>query len=153
MDHGNILLHNQYTNNSSGWDEIDNCVIAEYVWIDFSGIGLRSKCRTLDISEVRSLADIPDWEYGCDMHTKHIPDITELFMKPVAYFRDPFRKGNHIIVMTETFVWKDDTCTELIPTNTNFRAHAKKMFDGSLEEEPWFGIEQEYTLLSKKTKH
>lgn len=73
-------------------------------------------------------------------------------MKPVAYFRDPFRKGNHIIVMTETYRWKDASCQELEPANTNFRVHAKKIFDASLDEEPWFGIEQEYTLVGTKTK-
>ena len=37
-------------------------VIAEYIWIDGSGITLRSKARTLD-EPVKSLADIPEWNY------------------------------------------------------------------------------------------
>lgn len=37
-------------------------IIAEYIWIDGSGITLRSKARTLD-QKVNSLADIPEWNY------------------------------------------------------------------------------------------
>jgi len=40
----------------------------------------------------------------------------------------------------------------LIPANTNFRHHAKVIFDAGKEEEPWYGIEQEYTMLSSANK-
>ena len=152
MDQGHLSLYNQYVNNTSGWEEIEGCVVAEYVWIDGSGITLRSKCRTLDVEEVKSLADIPEWNYDGSSCYQAPTDNSEIIMKPVSYFRDPFRKGNHIIVMTETYKWTDGTCTTLEPANTNFRIHAKKIFDASLDEEPWFGIEQEYTLVGTKTK-
>ena len=42
-------------------DEGDNTV-AEYVWIDGSGITLRSKARTLS-KNVTCLADLPEWNY------------------------------------------------------------------------------------------
>lgn len=35
----------------------------------------------------------------------------------------------------------------MIPGNTNFRHFATKIWDSNLDEEPWYGIEQEYTLL------
>ena len=141
MDSQHLSLYNQYVNNTCGWDEVDNCVVAEYIWIDGSGITLRSKCRTLDVEEVKSLADIPEWNYDGSSCYQATTDNSEIIMKPVAYFRDPFRKGNHIIVMTETYKWTDGTCTALESANTNFRTHAKKIFDASLDEEPWFGIE------------
>lgn len=152
MDQDHLSLYNQYVNNTSGWEEITGSVVAEYVWIDGSGITLRSKCRTLSVDEVRSLADIPEWNYDGSSCYQATTDNSEIIMKPVAYFRDPFRKGKHVIVMTETFKWKDESCSELEPANTNFRTHAKRIFDASLDEEPWFGIEQEYTLVGTKTK-
>ena len=54
--------------------------------------------------------------------------------------------------MTETWKWTDGTCQQLAPANTNFRTHAKRIFDAGAHEEPWFGIEQEYTLVGTKTK-
>lgn len=46
-------------------------------------------------------------------------------MKPVAYYPDPFRGGNNIIVLTETYFWADDKFSALKPANTNFRHYAK----------------------------
>lgn len=42
-------------------DEGDSTV-AEYVWIDGSGITLRSKSKTIT-HKVTKLADIPEWNY------------------------------------------------------------------------------------------
>jgi glutamine synthetase len=33
------------------------------------------------------------------------------------------------------------------PNKTNFRHEAKKLMDQAASHEPWFGIEQEYTLF------
>jgi len=56
------------------------------------------------------------------------------------------------MVLTETFMWADTTYKALVPTNTNFRHFAKKIFDANPDEEPWFGIEQEYTILQDHTR-
>lgn len=45
------------------------------------------------------------------------------------------------MVLCEGYQWEDTTYQKKIPTNTNFRAMAKKIFDGALEEKPWYGIE------------
>ena len=127
-------------------------IVAEYVWIDGSGITLRAKCRTLNIEKVRSLADLPEWNFdgsSCYMATT---ENSEVILKPCAYFKDPFRGGENVLVMCETFKWEDQTCQRLVPANTNFRHFAKKIFDKASEEKPWFGIEQEYTLIGSKTK-
>ncbi len=73
-----------------------------------------------------------------------------MILKPVAMFKDPFRGGENILVLCETFVWADDKYTILKPANTNFRHYAKKVFEAGDHEEPWFGIEQEYAVLEKK---
>ena len=150
-DHEHLSLYNQYINNSAPWTEVDDVTVCEYVWIDGSGIILRSKCRTI-CGKVNSLADLPEWNYDGSSCYQAKTDNSEIIMRPVSYFRDPFRKGNHLMVMTETYKWTDGTCQELEPANTNFRIHAKKIMDAAADEEPWFGIEQEYTLVGTKTK-
>lgn len=52
------------------------------------------------------------------------------------------------MVMCETFQWTDATFTTLKPSNTNFRHFATQIWDALPAEKPWYGIEQEYTMLS-----
>jgi len=126
-------------------------IIAEYVWIDGTGLNLRSKAKTIT-KPVNSLADLPEWNYDGSSCYQASTHNSEVIMKPVAYYPDPFRGGNNIIVLTETYVWADDQFTTLKPANTNFRHYAKAIFDAGAHEEPWFGIEQEYSLLEVKNK-
>lgn len=125
--------------------------IAEYVWIDGSGLTLRSKAKTIT-KPINSLADLPDWNYDGSSTYQASTHNSEVIMKPVAYYPDPFRGGNNIIVMTDTYVWADEQFTTLKPANTNFRHYAKAIFDAGAFEEPWFGIEQEYTMIETKNK-
>jgi glutamine synthetase len=147
-DH-NLQLSNQY-NVLHGIDQSGK-VVAEYVWIDGSGITLRSKCKTLD-KKVNSLEDLPEWNYDGSSTYQATTENSEVILKPVAYFRDPFRQGDNVIVLAEGYVWADGKFDKLIPNNTNFRHFAKQIWDAVEHEETWYGIEQEYTLLSTLTK-
>jgi glutamine synthetase len=77
-----------------------------------------------------------------------------VLLKPVFYCRDPFREGDNIIVMCETYVWADENFTVKIPANTNFRHFAQRIFEHAAvkEQSPWYGIEQEYSLLEIQNK-
>ena len=77
---------------------------------------------------------------------------SEVILKPVAFFPDPFRKGDNILVLCECYSWEDTSYQRLLPANSNFRAHAKIIFDAVEHEKPWYGIEQEYTILENKNR-
>ena len=121
-------------------------MIAEYIWIDGTGINIRSKCKTLE-QKVEKLEDIPNWNYDGSSCYQAPTENSEIVLKPVAYFNDPFRQGDNIIVMCETFRWTDKTYTKQEPANTNFRHYAEQVWAKCPEEEPWYGIEQEYQLI------
>jgi glutamine synthetase len=151
MTETHLNLNNQY-NVLHGIDQ-GGRVVAEYVWIDGTGITLRSKCKTLD-KKVTSLADLPEWNYDGSSTYQATTENSEVILKPVAYFRDPFRGGDNVLVLAEGYVWKAGGFVALTPNNTNFRYYAEKVFNVPevKAEEPWFGIEQEYTLLGTLTK-
>ena len=123
MDKDQLFRYYNYNNL-----EQRGSIIAEYIWIDGSGLTLRSKAKTIT-RPVNSLADLPDWNFDGSSTYQASTHNSEVIMKPVAYYPDPFRGGNNIIVITETYVWADDQFTTLKPANTNFRHFAKKIFD------------------------
>jgi glutamine synthetase len=79
-------------------------IIADYIWIDGSGINLRSKARTLE-HKISHISEIPD--YYCDGSSTYMAAVeqSEVILKPVAFFKDPFRKGDNILVMCDTWMW------------------------------------------------
>jgi len=81
-------LYNQYTSELFNLDQSGK-IIAEYIWIDGSGITLRSKARTLD-KKVTCLADLPEWNYDGSSTYQATTEQSEVIIKPVAFYRDPF---------------------------------------------------------------
>jgi glutamine synthetase len=121
-------------------------IIAEYIWIDGTGLDVRSKSRTLPAA-ITDISECPEWNYDGSSTEQAPTEDSEVIMKPVAFFPDPFRGGDNILVMCATYRWANEDKTEFRPTNTNFRHFASPIFEAAVGEHPWFGIEQEYTLF------
>jgi glutamine synthetase len=115
-------------------------VIATYVWIDGSGENLRSKSRTLPKSP-GSPEDLPWWNFDGSSTGQSVGHNSDVYLKPIAIYKDPFLRGDNILVLSECYLY-DKT-----PSHTNFRSTCVDVMDKAKEELPWFGIEQEYTLL------
>jgi len=116
---------------------------AEYVWIGGrGGVGddYRCKTRILD-SAPKSVEDLPLWNYDGSSTGQAPGSDSEVFLKPVYMCPDPMRGGPHILVLCEML--KPD----MTPIPTNTRTSANAIFNKGLDEEPWYGIEQEYTLF------
>jgi len=121
-------------------------IIAEYIWIGGSGMDLRSKARTLS-GPVTDPSKLPKWNYDGSSTGQAPGEDSEVILYPQAIFKDPFRRGNNILVMCDCYT----PAGEPIPTNKRY--NAAKIFSSPevAAEEPWYGIEQEYTLLQKDT--
>jgi len=114
---------------------------AEYIWID-AFLGTRSKTRTLDLPVAKSPSELPEWNYDGSSTGQAPGHDSEVILQPRAIFRDPFRRGNNILVMCDCY----EPNGKPIPSNA--RAACREVMDRAANEEPWFGVEQEYTMFT-----
>ncbi|PTQ33894.1 hypothetical protein MARPO_0085s0097 [Marchantia polymorpha] len=128
-------------------EDVTGSIIAEYIWIGGSGTDIRSKARTLP-GPVSSPSELPKWNYDGSSTGQAPGKDSEVILYPQAIFRDPFRRGNNILVVCDCYT------PQGVPIPTNKRAAAAEIFSNPdvVKEEPWYGIEQEYTLLQKEVK-
>jgi glutamine synthetase len=120
--------------------------IAEYVWLSGqnSHHDIRSKCKTMTCEPNPPLSAYPVWNFDGSSTKQALGEDTEILIRPVAVYPHPFLKtANSKVVLCECY--KPDGT----PTPDNTRYVARAVFDQKPEEEPWFGLEQEYVLFSK----
>jgi len=116
-------------------------VQATYLWIDGTGENIRLKDRVLTKVPV-SIADLPKWQYDGSSTYQAAGENSDTTLVPRAMYKDPFKPGkNDLIVMCDTYT------ADGKPTPSNKRAACQQAIDKASDHEPWFGIEQEYTLL------
>ncbi len=120
----------------------------EYIWIDGYN-NLRSKTKILksnyflnkDAFGLICVDDIPIWNYDGSSTNQASGSNSEILLKPVKFYRDPFRKCmKNYLVLCETYN-VDET-----PTLTNTRYEANKIFEKYKDLEPIYGIEQEFFI-------
>eukprot|EP01099_Mayorella_cantabrigiensis_P006934 TRINITY_DN594_c0_g1_i3.p1 TRINITY_DN594_c0_g1~~TRINITY_DN594_c0_g1_i3.p1 ORF type:complete len:353 (-),score=75.26 TRINITY_DN594_c0_g1_i3:76-1134(-) len=119
-------------------------VQAMYVWIGGSGEDLRGKTKTLD-SAPKSVEDLPVWNFDGSSTGQAPGKDSEVYIIPRRIYRDPFRGGENILVLCECV---HPATLQPIPSNT--RRQCAEVMEKAKASEPWFGIEQEYTMLTKK---
>ncbi|XP_051232921.1 glutamine synthetase [Dicentrarchus labrax] len=115
-------------------------VQAMYIWIDGSGEGVRCKTRTLDY-EPKTIEDLPEWNFDGSSTYQSEGSNSDMFLIPAAMFRDPFRKDPNKLVLCEVLKYNRK------PAETNLRHTCKQIMTMVENNHPWFGMEQEYTLL------
>jgi glutamine synthetase len=81
-------------------------------------------------------SELPRWNYDGSSTYQADGSNSDLYLTPVAIYKDPFRRGNNILVLCETFN-HDGT-----PTESNRRQKCVESADKCKDQEPWFGIEQ-----------
>ena len=141
--------HNSYERNqniNTNWYlnlEQNGKVQAEYVWVGGSGLDMRSKSRTLD-KVPNSVEELPMWNFDGSSTGQAPGKDSEVFLKPVAIFPDPFRGKPNILVL----------CSCWLPSGqaakANHRAYAEPIFEKAKDHKPWFGMEQEYSIINPK---
>lgn len=128
-------------------------IFLEYVWLDgYKPANLRSKTKVLD-KNINTISDIPEWSFDGSSTKQAEGTSSDCLLKPVYMCDDPFRGGHHKLVMCEVMN-PDGSVHE---TNTRHEL-SSRIEDNGLDESndmsnkdevPWFGWEQEYTLMWK----
>ncbi len=111
---------------------------AEYIWIDGTEptARLRSKTRVLHDGD-----ELPIWGFDGSSTNQAPGANSDCVLRPVFSCPDPIRGGDDVLVMAEVLL------TDMSPHPTNTRALCQEMAEKYADQEPIFGIEQEYTFF------
>lgn len=114
---------------------------AKYIWIGGHN-QIRCKTRTLQ-TEPTCVKELPIWNFDGSSTNQAEGENSDCYLLPVAMYRDPFRRDPHKLILCEVVDFKKE------PLQSNHRRSCQEAMDKSeaVEAEPWFGLEQEYTLL------
>src|SRR4051812_44901812 len=111
---------------------------AEYIWIDGTEPTARLRSKTRILADG---ADLPIWGFDGSSTNQAPGDKSDCVLKPVFICPDPIRGGKNVLVMCEVMLI-DGT-----PHPTNTRAACAAVAEKFADQEPIFGIEQEYTFF------
>ncbi|MEJ1270184.1 hypothetical protein NN561_001005 [Cricetulus griseus] len=89
----------------------------------------------------RKPAELPEWNFDGSSTFQSEGSNSDMYLSPVAMFRDPFRRDPNKLVFCEVFKYNRK------PAETNLRHSCKRIMDMVSNQHPWFGMEQEYTLM------
>lgn len=136
--------------------------VAEYIWLD-ANKKFRSKTKVIPklfpgviSADGNDVGMYPRWDYDGSSTGQASGISSEIILVPIFVCDNPLLqdsvksvKSNHIImrklVLCETFY------VDGKPTLENSRHAATTIFDVCLEQNPWFGLEQEYFIFDDKT--
>ena len=116
---------------------------AEYIWIDGGrpDLGdptqkLRSKTKIIPVG-----TEPPIWGFDGSSTFQAPGNLSDCVLKPVRVVADPLRGGANKLVLCEVLT------IDMAPHTSNTRAACVAVENKYAVHEPWFGIEQEYTLF------
>lgn len=109
-------------------------VQAYYIWIDGSGQNLRGKTKTIE-KPVTCVTELPEWNFDGSSTNQSTGENSDVYIRPVSIFKDPFRGGDNILVMCECYA------PDGSPHPTNRRDECNRLMEKCKDQKPWFGIE------------
>ncbi|XP_076245704.1 glutamine synthetase 2 isoform X1 [Calliopsis andreniformis] len=136
----NAALEKTLLNRYLSLPQPDDKIQAKYIWIDGTGENVRSKTRTVDFVP-KHPSELPIWTYDGSSTYQADGANSDIYLCPVAIYDDPFRRGNNKLVLCDTYN------SDKTPTASNKRFKANEAMEAAKDQDPWFGIEQEYTFL------
>ncbi len=117
---------------------------AEYIWIDGQKptSKLRSKTRILQNGD-----ELPIWGFDGSSTDQAPGSESDCVLRPIKVVPDPIRGGDAVLALCEVLN------TDMTPHESNTRVKAVEALAKYGDQEPWFGIEQEYTFYKDGRPH
>ena len=121
-------------------------IIIEYVWIDRYQ-GTRSKIKVLQSDKDQlELSDIPEWNFDGSSTSQSSQKDSELILKPVSLYKNPFTNFNSNQKKNAYLVLCDIWINKTTPHGGNTRHIALESVGKYNDLEPMFGFEQEFFI-------
>ena len=118
-------------------------IILEYIWID-AFENLRSKIKI--IPNTKNVL-IEEWSFDGSSCGQATGTDSDVLLKPVKFFKNPFfPEHTSFLVLCECYDKYN------IPHVTNTRKACEQTYNKIIDEDPLFGIEQEYVLFDRDHK-
>lgn len=86
-------------------EQPEDKILATYIWIDGSGENLRSKTMTISFEPI-DVNQLSWWNFDGSSTDQAVGSNSDVFLKPVAIFRDPFLMGKNKIILCETYTYE-----------------------------------------------
>ena len=118
-----------------------NMIVAEYVWLDKDN-NPRSKTKTLS-HKPTNINECPIWNFDGSSTGQAEGHFSEILLQPSAIFDDPFRGNDNILILCDCYNVNKK------PSIGNNRYECNIIMEKYKHLKPWFGIEQEFTLMKK----
>ncbi len=111
---------------------------AEYIWIDGGKPTPMIRCKTKIVADGK---EPPIWGFDGSSTNQAPGNLSDCVLRPVLVTPDPLRGGKNKLVLCEVLL------TDFTPHPTNTRAPCAEVAGRFADQEPMFGIEQEYTFF------
>jgi glutamine synthetase len=111
---------------------------AEYIWIDGTEPTAKLRSKTKIVADG---AELPIWGFDGSSTNQAPGDQSDCVLRPVFSCPDPIRGGDDKLVLCEVLN------IDMTPHASNTRAACAAVAETYADQEPIFGIEQEYTFF------
>ena len=113
---------------------------AEYIWIDGSEPTKRLRTKTKVVDDG---AEAPIWGFDGSSTNQAPGNQSDCVLNPIRIVPDPIRGKDDVLVLCDVLT------VDMEPHPSNTRAALVGIATKYADQEPWFGIEQEYTFFKE----
>ena len=121
--------------------EKNMAIRAEYIWIDGTEPLPYVRSKTKIVPD--GTTEFPIWGFDGSSTNQAPGDNSDCVLRPVFSCPDPIRGGDNVLVLCDVCLPDGD----MTPHPTNTRAACVETYEKYADQEPIFGIEQEYTFF------